>query len=385
VGDLPTAADVSLAIWICFSAVEKVPQQCHRWLESLVKHGTLKSLIQVQLPEVGEASPLEKRSIIPTPTSSVATKKEMPAPVETKKKTPAPKVETKRDAPAPAVQKEAPAPAPVEMAPSDNANPILAKLEEYKIEYTHYDHETCMTAEELVEKVPLPSSEETHTKNLFLKDKKHGLFLVTVKPTTAVNTKSLGGLLGLSGKTNLRLAEEAVLANHLGVKPGCVGPLSIVNDADQQVTLVLDQALLQATRIHSHPLYNNQSVSLTPAALQAYLDQVGAKVTIVDFESAPTAVTTSPPKGDAKMATAAPSGKKDKKPKAAPKKGETLLALQWKKEDNFAMWYSDVIVLSEMISYYDISGCYILRPWSYKIWELIQAWFNEQVISILAW
>jgi prolyl-tRNA synthetase len=384
VGDLPTAADVSLAIWICFSAVEKVPQQCHRWLESLVKHGTLKPLIQVQLPEVGEASPLEKRSIIPTP-SSVATKKEMPAPVETKREMPAP-VETKGDAPAPAVQKEAPAPAPVEMAPSDNTNPILAKLEEYKIEYTHYDHETCMTAEELVEKVPLPSSEETHTKNLFLKDKKHGLFLVTVKPTTAVNTKSLGGLLGLSGKTNLRLAEEAVLANHLGVKPGCVGPLSIVNDADQQVTLVLDQALLQATRIHSHPLYNNQSVSLTPAALQAYLDQVGAKVTIVDFESAaPTAVTTSPPKGDAKMATAAPSGKKDKKPKAAPKKGETLLALQWKKEDNFAMWYSDVIVLSEMISYYDISGCYILRPWSYKIWELIQVWFNEQVISILAW
>ena len=36
------------------------------------------------------------------------------------------------------------------------------------------------------------------------------------------------------------------------------------------------------------------------------------------------------------------------------------------------MWYTDVIVLSEMISYYDISGCYILRPWSYKIWELIQ-------------
>ena len=32
-----------------------------------------------------------------------------------------------------------------------------------------------------------------------------------------------------------------------------------------------------------------------------------------------------------------------------------------------------------MISYYDISGCYILRPWSYKIWELIQDWFNVQI------
>jgi prolyl-tRNA synthetase len=62
-----------------------------------------------------------------------------------------------------------------------------------------------------------------------------------------------------------------------------------------------------------------------------------------------------------------------------PQSGETQLALKWRKEENFAMWYSDVIVLSEMISYYDISGCYILRPWSYKIWELIQDWFNIQI------
>lgn len=32
-----------------------------------------------------------------------------------------------------------------------------------------------------------------------------------------------------------------------------------------------------------------------------------------------------------------------------------------------------------MISYYHVSGCYILRPWSYKIWEIIQNWFNEQI------
>ncbi|EEC43698.1 predicted protein [Phaeodactylum tricornutum CCAP 1055/1] len=32
-----------------------------------------------------------------------------------------------------------------------------------------------------------------------------------------------------------------------------------------------------------------------------------------------------------------------------------------------------------MISYYDISGCYILRPWSYKMWELIQVWFNAKI------
>ena len=39
---------------------------------------------------------------------------------------------------------------------------------------------------------------------------------------------------------------------------------------------------------------------------------------------------------------------------------------------NLAEWYSQVITKSEMIEYYDISGCYILRPWAYAIWENIQ-------------
>ena len=43
-------------------------------------------------------------------------------------------------------------------------------------------------------------------------------------------------------------------------------------------------------------------------------------------------------------------------------------------KDNFPEWYSNVITASEMIDYYEISGCYILRPWSYSIWESIQVW-----------
>ena len=44
-------------------------------------------------------------------------------------------------------------------------------------------------------------------------------------------------------------------------------------------------------------------------------------------------------------------------------------AIQYKKEVNFPLWYSDVIKKSELIDYYDISGCYILRPRSFYIWE----------------
>ena len=32
--------------------------------------------------------------------------------------------------------------------------------------------------------------------------------------------------------------------------------------------------------------------------------------------------------------------------------------------------------MSEMIDYYDISGCYILRPWAFSIWETIQVRYS---------
>ncbi|XP_037342517.2 bifunctional glutamate/proline--tRNA ligase isoform X2 [Pungitius pungitius] len=61
-----------------------------------------------------------------------------------------------------------------------------------------------------------------------------------------------------------------------------------------------------------------------------------------------------------------------------PKK-QTRLGLEAKKEENLAEWYSQVITKAEMIEYYDVSGCYVLRPWSYSIWEAIQAFFDREI------
>ena len=31
-----------------------------------------------------------------------------------------------------------------------------------------------------------------------------------------------------------------------------------------------------------------------------------------------------------------------------------------------------VLIKADMLDYYNVSGCYVLKPWSYSIWELIQ-------------
>ncbi|KAK0088690.1 hypothetical protein PV325_010958 [Microctonus aethiopoides] len=57
----------------------------------------------------------------------------------------------------------------------------------------------------------------------------------------------------------------------------------------------------------------------------------------------------------------------------------TRLCIEVKKNENLSEWYSQVIVKGEMIDYYDVSGCYILRPWSYSIWEIIQNFINCEI------
>ncbi|KAM3246435.1 hypothetical protein P3L10_008202 [Capsicum annuum] len=66
------------------------------------------------------------------------------------------------------------------------------------------------------------------------------------------------------------------------------------------------------------------------------------------------------------------SGKDPKTGKKKEVKKESGLGLSYKKDENFGEWYSEVVVSGEMIEYYDISGCYILRPWAMSIWEILQ-------------
>ncbi|KAM9564591.1 bifunctional glutamate/proline--tRNA ligase isoform 2-T2 [Guaruba guarouba] len=61
-----------------------------------------------------------------------------------------------------------------------------------------------------------------------------------------------------------------------------------------------------------------------------------------------------------------------------PKK-QTRLGLEAKKEENLAEWFSQVITKAEMIEYYDVSGCYVLRPWAYAIWEAIKNFFDAEI------
>lgn len=86
----------------------------------------------------------------------------------------------------------------------------------------------------------------------------------------------------------------------------------------------------------------------------------------------------------------APKEKKKPEPKkAAPTaddasgaKKQTRLGLEAKKEESLSDWYSQVITKGEMIDYYDVSGCYILRPWAFAVWKEIKKFFDAKITDM---
>jgi len=88
------------------------------------------------------------------------------------------------------------------------------------------------------------------------------------------------------------------------------------------------------------------------------------------------------PAGGAQASRSKPDKTKKEKPKekpVVPAAGVTRLGLEAKKEENLPDWYSQVLTKAEMMEYYDVSGCYILRPWSFSIWEFIKDFFDREI------
>lgn len=107
-----------------------------------------------------------------------------------------------------------------------------------------------------------------HTKNLFLKDKSQRLWLISAAQTTQIDLKRLPAVIG---SDRLSFGHETLLYQTLGVTPGSVTALALVNDTARQVTFVLDRVLAEADRVNFHPLVNTATTGLTQADFRRFL------------------------------------------------------------------------------------------------------------------
>lgn len=168
----------------------------------------------------------------------------------------------------------------MDTAPPLDDSELYARLESLGLAHVTHEHAALHTVEQSrALRGDLPGG---HIKNLFLRDKKRRMWLVTVLEDRDMDLKSLRRLIGAQGTLSFGSAD--LLMENLGVLPGAVTPFAVINDRAGAVTMVLDQAVLAHDPVNAHPLRNDRTTAIAPDDLRRFLEAESHAPMILDFD-----------------------------------------------------------------------------------------------------
>jgi Ala-tRNA(Pro) deacylase len=169
--------------------------------------------------------------------------------------------------------------------PPKSESELFALLDQIGVAHRTFRHPAVFRVEEGLQiKAALPGG---HTKNLFLKDAKGRLWLVSALGDTRIDLKALPAVIGAA---KLSFGSETLLEEALGVKAGSVTAFALINDGAHRVTLVLDAALMACEVVNFHPLANTATTAVSRGGFLAFLGALGVTPIIVDFTQTPPAL-----------------------------------------------------------------------------------------------
>ena len=155
---------------------------------------------------------------------------------------------------------------------------LIAFFDAHGVDHATTDHEAVFRVGEgegIKDGIP-----GAHTKNLFLKDAKCRLWLISAKDDTVIDLKRLHTVIG---SARLSFGPAELMVETLGVTPGSVTAFGLVNDTEGRVTFVLDKALADADRVNFHPLTNTATTTVSQAGMRRFLAGLGRTTIVVDF------------------------------------------------------------------------------------------------------
>ena len=155
---------------------------------------------------------------------------------------------------------------------------LLAQLDRLGMAYRLHHHDPVFTvAEGLAMERDMPG---IHCRNLFLRDKRKTMFLVSAANETKIDLKKLEKLIG---SDRLSFGSPERLWTHLGVRPGSVCPYAIANDAAGLVSIILDAHMMRGDIVNFHPLINTMTIGVAPDDLVTFIRSTGHEPKIIDL------------------------------------------------------------------------------------------------------
>ncbi len=156
---------------------------------------------------------------------------------------------------------------------------LFDRLTEVGVETRTVRHPAVFTVEEnKALRGDLPGA---HSKNLFLKDKKGGYWLVVTLEDLVIDLKTLRHKIGAA---QLSFARPERLREVLGIDPGSVTPFALINDTENRVRVVLDAEMMACETLNFHPLTNTASTAITPEGLMAFIRSCDHRPSVVELQ-----------------------------------------------------------------------------------------------------
>ena len=176
-------------------------------------------------------------------------------------------------------------------------------------------------------------------KNLVFKTKSDKFIYYCLKPEQKMNTKALEQFTGEKG---LIAADDNHLEEYLCLKKWAVNPFSLLNltNEEREKFIIVVDSSLEKEYLLVHPMVSTHSIWIKKDDLFAFLQNSGLKINFWN--------------------SACPNQK-----------------LISQKDESFLL-FNELLHNAEIIDYYDIEGCFILRPKGYYMWEVIKSQLDAQ-------
>lgn len=147
------------------------------------------------------------------------------------------------------------------------------------IPFERVEHEPVFTCDEAY--AAMPGHPSVQTKNIFLRDKRGRRHLLLV--TTCEKVVDVKRFAEQADADRLSFASPERLMKYLGVAPGSVTVLGLVNDVDEAVELYVDRDLWNAAQWRCHPLVNTATLVIARTDLERFFAHTGHRPRVVDI------------------------------------------------------------------------------------------------------
>lgn len=153
---------------------------------------------------------------------------------------------------------------------------LFERFKSLRLETRTLDHAPVFTVEQA--KLVHDDMPGGHCKNLFCKDEKGALWLIVALEDAVINLKAAPSKIG---SKRLTFGKPELLMEVLGVEPGSVTPFGLINDTQNRVNVILDEAMMTKNPLNYHPLKNDATTALSPADLLTFVKSCGHTPRIV--------------------------------------------------------------------------------------------------------